>query len=79
VFCKHASPLPSDWFNKDLMVYSRAGEEKQNFWAEIRTLGRNKAWEIYQPNIDNRTNRCHCWKRGNEPHGRKIDKNKWDN
>lgn len=36
----HLPKVPSDWFKKE-PVSSYAGEDRQEFWAEIESLGEN--------------------------------------
>lgn len=59
IFMKHhlPSPLPSDWFNKESMAYSRAGDQRRNNWAEIGTLGKNQAWKDMGEETGGRTER----------------------
>lgn len=46
------SSITSDLFDKQLMAYSRAGEERQDIQEEIRTLGRIERWEICRPDLE---------------------------
>lgn len=39
MFHKHSSPSPFGRFNKDITAYIISGEEGQDIWAEIGTLG----------------------------------------
>lgn len=40
----HLLKESSDWFNKDLMAYSKEGKDRQDFWAEMGILGKSQPW-----------------------------------
>lgn len=46
LFYKHSSLSPFDWFNDELVAYSRAGKERRDFREAIGTLGKSQAWWI---------------------------------
>ena len=50
--CKHSSPSPSDWFNKDMTACNWAGKKKQTIRAEIGTLGQIQVWETCQSDTE---------------------------
>lgn len=61
------SSITSDLFDKQLMVYSRAREERRDIQEEIGTLRRIERWEVCPPDLElERTG----LRRGDQPCGK---------